>query len=220
LTGRLMSAPLNPLHPSFFPPVARAASVATVVPAQEARGGTTAYAFSFSNPGGGGFDGSGGNGGRGYSVPGMPPVYQFVPFGGGQGGSSYGDSAASLQGGSGGGSYGTHGGMGYGGGGGGAIEIGAIGRISVGGSISANGSSGSEGGGGGSGGGIFLHGNSVTLSSSGVLSAQGGNGSDVGGGGGGGRPGTAVNIFETARNRWENREISRSDDCTMNSFGA
>ena len=38
-----------------------------------------------------------------------------------------------------------------------------------------------------------------------------------------GRPGqetTAVNIFETARNRWENREISRSDDCTMNSFGA
>ena len=33
-------------------------------------------------------------------------------------------------------------------------------------------------------------------------------------------PTTAVNIFETARNRWENREISRSDDCTMNSFGA
>ena len=31
---------------------------------------------------------------------------------------------------------------------------------------------------------------------------------------------TAVYIFETARNRWENREISRSDDCTMNSFGA
>ena len=31
---------------------------------------------------------------------------------------------------------------------------------------------------------------------------------------------TAVNIFETARNRWENRKISRSDDCTMNSFGA
>ena len=36
-----------------------------------------------------------------------------------------------LQGGSGGGSYSTHGGIGYGGGGGGAIEIGAIGRISV-----------------------------------------------------------------------------------------
>ncbi len=35
-----------------------------------------------------------------------------------------------------------------------------------------------------------------------------------------GLPTTAVNIFETARNRWENREISRSDDCTMNSFGA
>ena len=31
---------------------------------------------------------------------------------------------------------------------------------------------------------------------------------------------TAVNIFETARNRSENRKISRSDDCTMNSFGA
>src|SRR5271166_3943305 len=34
------------------------------------------------------------------------------------------------------------------------------------------------------------------------------------------RTDAAVNIFETARNRWENREISRSDDCTMNSFGA
>ena len=30
---------------------------------------------------------------------------------------------------------------------------------------------------------------------------------------------TAVNIFGTARNRWKNREISRSDDCTTNSFG-
>ncbi len=35
-----------------------------------------------------------------------------------------------------------------------------------------------------------------------------------------GQEATAVNIFETARNRWENRETSRSDDCTMNSFGA
>jgi hypothetical protein len=31
---------------------------------------------------------------------------------------------------------------------------------------------------------------------------------------------TAVNILETARNRWENREISLSDNCTINSFGA
>jgi hypothetical protein len=152
-------------------------------------GGTVAYAVSFSNPGGGGFGGAGGNGGAGYSVPGPPPVLQFVlvPFGGGKGGSSYGNLAASLQGGSGGGSYSTRAGISYGGGGGGAIEVGAIGRISVGGSILANGASGSlDGGGGGSGGGIFLHGDSVTLTSSGVLSAQGGNGSGNGGGGGGG----------------------------------
>ena len=140
-----------------------------------------------------GFGGSGGNGGYGYSVPGMPPVFHIVPFGGGQGGSSYGDLAVSLQGGSGGGNNSTTAGIGYGGGGGGAIEIGAIGGISVGGSILANGSSslggvGSGGGigGGGSGGGIFLHGDSVTLASSGTLSAEGGNGGSYGGGGGGG----------------------------------
>ena len=171
IDGKIDVRPSQPFTPQLFSPGGPGGFGSDSGPGAGGAGGTTAYAFSFSNPGGGGFDGSGGNGGRGYSVPGMPPVYQFVPFGGGQGGSSYGDSAASLQGGNGGGSYSTHGGMGYGGGGGGAIEIGAIGRISVGGSISANGSSGSEGGGGGSGGGIFLHGDSVTLSSSGVLSS-------------------------------------------------
>jgi hypothetical protein len=149
-------------------------------------GSSLIYINSFSDPGGGGFGGRGGNGGAGYSV-GMPPVYYLSPSGGGQGGGSYGNLAASLQGGSGGGNYYLRGYTGYGGSGGGAIEIGAIGRISVGGSILANGSSGN--GGGGSGGGIFLHGASVTLSSSGVLSAQGGNGYGGGGGRRRGRPG-------------------------------
>lgn len=117
-----------------------------------------------------------------------------VPFGGGKGGDSYGNLAVLLQGGSGGGS--TGGRIPFtGGGGGGAIEIGAIGGITVGGSILANGSVGNGPNpsfvdtgrsSGGSGGGIFLHGNLVTLSSSGILSAQGGGGGSFGGSGGGG----------------------------------
>jgi hypothetical protein len=58
------------------------------------------------------------------------------------------------------------------------IELGAVGKISVTGSILANGESppsfGFGGGGGGGGGGILLHGEGVTLS--GLLSAIGGNG--------------------------------------------
>jgi hypothetical protein len=139
----------------------------------------------FSSAGGGGFGGSGGNGGR-VDVTGPPSFVQVVPFGGGRGGSSYGDLAVLLQGGSGGGSFSSKGGDKSGGGGGGAIEIGAIGGISIGGSILANGFGSLSNGSGGSGGGIFLHGNSVTLSSSGLLSAQGGSETLVDGGGGGG----------------------------------
>ena len=92
---------------------------------------------------------------------------------------------------------------GSGGQGGGAIELGAVGLVSVSGSIFANGSPGQAGqssdfiasGGGGSGGGILIHGDSVNLS--GILSAVGGaGGKDLanarpyntdGGAGGGGR---------------------------------
>jgi PEP-CTERM motif len=135
----------------------------------------TSMADGFSNAGGGGFGGSGGNGSFGGTVS-----------SGGLGGSPYGNLAQLLQGGSGGGAYSARFEFGTGGGGGGAVEIGAIGRISVGGSILANGGGGTEGG-GGSGGGIFLHGDSVTLASSGALSAAGGSGSAEGADGGGGR---------------------------------
>ena len=159
-----------------------------MVPAPAAGGGEGANG-RFVTPGGGGFGGVGGTGGRVDFVPrnpGPPPGYVTVPFGGGKGGDSYGNLAVLLQGGSGGGSYGSRAGLESGGGGGGAIEIGAIGRITVGGSILANGYSPVNVAGGGSGGGIFLHGDSVTLSGSSLLSAQGGNGGSFGASGGGG----------------------------------
>ena len=141
---------------------------------------------STSGGGGGGFGGSGGAGGPFDRPP------------GGLGGAPYGDLARQLQGGSGGGgSYGP------GAGGGGAIEIGAVGPLTISGSILARGGGSlflwQLGGGGGSGGGILLHANSVLLTGS--LSAAGGDGSEgfgptggpgstsvaPGGGGGGGR---------------------------------
>ncbi len=122
----------------------------------------------FSNGGGGGFGGQGGSGGAG-SLTGPPGSVQYSPGGGGPGGGSYGNLAITLQGGSGGGIYNTKVGNGSGGGGGGAIEIGAVGAVTVAGSILADGSAGVVGGGGGSGGGIFLHGDSVALTSSGLL---------------------------------------------------
>jgi hypothetical protein len=132
--------------------------------------------------GGGGFGGSGGNGG----ATNNPPL-TVIPFGGGAGGSSYGNLAVSLQGGSGGGTLNSHAGSFSGGGGGGALELGAVGAISISGSILANGGFGSgSGAGGGGGGGIFLHGDSVTLLSTSVLSATGGTGGVTYGGGGGG----------------------------------
>ena len=114
---------------------------------------------------------------------------------GGLGGATYGDLAVKLQG----GSQGAPGGFGpgsmSGGGGGGAIELGAVGLLSVSGSVvSRGGDAFVPGAGGGAGGGIFLHSSSVSLS--GTLDVSGGAGaagvaqpstiSYMGGGGGGG----------------------------------
>ena len=143
--------------------------------------------------GGGGFGGAGGNGG----APGKSA-------GGSKGGATYGDLAAMLEGGSGGGS-GEHssdwGGVinsaGGGGAGGGTILIASDARLTVNGSILANGGKGGDagytghaGGGGGSGGGIVLCGKSLAVT--GTLSARGGNSGQPrtcpgSGGGGGGR---------------------------------
>ena len=72
-----------------------------------------------------------------------------------------------------------------GGGGGGAVEIGAVGNVSLSGLVLANGGTGGSAhywaGGGGAGGGILVH--APTVSLSGTLNASGGNS----GGGGGGR---------------------------------
>ena len=120
--------------------------------------------------GGGGF---GGMGGDGFAYQnGIKPPFPA----GGLGGAPYGDLSVTLQGGS-------HGGGGsFAGGGGGAVEIGAIGAVTIAGSITANGGnadvgmnpSNTLGDGGGSGGGVFVHGNGVTLASSALLSANGG----------------------------------------------
>ncbi len=148
----------------------------------------------FSGGGGGGFGGSGGAG------------VGSTNLHGGTGGAPYGNLAQQLVGGSGGG-----GSSAGGGGGGGAIEVGAVGSLTIGhlgaplfgAAILANGgsvpASGFGGGGGGSGGGIFLHANSVLLMQA-QLEALGGAGSNsafvlgmgasetaAGGGGGGGQ---------------------------------
>jgi hypothetical protein len=146
-----------------------------------------------SGGGGGGFGGTGGVGGK--TQAGSP--------GGGAGG-AYGDLSLALQGGSGGGGS-QHGSGGFanggGGAGGGAIEIGAVGVVSLGQGVNArggsglgNGGSGSKSGGGGSGGAILVHGGSVTTGA--ALDVRGNSGgftglitqpSSGGGGGGGGR---------------------------------
>jgi len=147
--------------------------------------------YVFEGGSGGGFGGAGGASGAYIAIqnpynPFKPPPFPSLP-----GGHPYGDLTVSLQGGSAGGSGA--------GAGGGAIEIGAVGALTMnGGSILANGASEQIILGGGSGGGIFLHGESVSVS--GLLSANGGNGGSGvvnggpsggegggGGGGGGGR---------------------------------
>jgi len=152
-------------------------------PGAGADGSATITGAYFKTAGGGGF--GGGNGGAIFSSPRGAVI---VASGGGSGGGGYGNLAISLQGGSGGGNLYARA-PATGGGGGGAIEVGAVGGITVSGSILADGGSGAyDGSGGGSGGGIFLHGDSVALL--GVLSAQGGSGyyfPQGGGGGGGGQ---------------------------------
>ncbi|MBV8234280.1 MAG: hypothetical protein JO075_01140, partial [Acidimicrobiia bacterium] len=118
--------------------------------------------YLYGGGGGGGFGGPGGVGGFVGPFPSpLPPAFA----GGGAGGSTYGNLLFQLQGGSG-GAGGIHP-FGPSLGGGGAIELGAIGNISIRGSILANGASPIPpppyGLGGGSGGGIFLHGEGVTL---------------------------------------------------------
>jgi hypothetical protein len=149
-------------------------------------GGAGQFVAGASGGGGGGF---GGHGGAGADLLTLP---------GGLGGAPYGNLAQQLQGGSGGGAS-----SGGSGGGGGAIEIGAVGSLTISGSVIANGGSpfhvlsATGGGGGGSGGGIFLHADSVLLT--GTVSAVGGDGEPAdripgpggyfigaGGGGGGG----------------------------------
>jgi hypothetical protein len=150
---------------------------------------------SFGGGGGGGFGGAGANG---WDSDSGISAY---------GGAPYGDIRVMLQGGSGGGAGSNWGGSPYwsGGEGGGALELGAVGSITIRGpGVHADGGSSPHpeicladpttdfgGGGGGSGGAILVHADSVALE--GALSARGGNGSrgcgsgGQGGGGGGGR---------------------------------
>jgi hypothetical protein len=149
-----------------------------------------------AQPGGGGgaFGGDGGSG--------IDPVGSND-----NGGTAYGDLATAIQGGSG-GSAGIFVSpaltpYGFGGAGGGGIEIGAVGALTINGSVLADGADGLvsqvpasqlSAGGGGAGGGILIHGTTVALGGSSELSARGGNGgssislpNSQGGGGGGGR---------------------------------
>lgn len=128
-------------------------------------GGTSQPGINYG--GGGAFGGNGGN----------------AAFDPGFGGTAYGNLALMLQGGSGGAGSGFGGG---GGGGGGAIELGAIGNLTLSGTVQANGGAGGSvnRGGGGAGGGILVH--APTVSLTGSLNAIGGV-TFFGGGGGGGR---------------------------------
>ena len=149
--------------------------------------GPGAGSYIFEGGSGGGFGGAGGASGA--YIPIQNPINPFPqpPIPSLPGGHPYGDLTASLQGGSAGGTGA--------GAGGGAIEIGAVGALTMnGGSILAKGASEQIILGGGSGGGIFLHGETVSLNGS--LSVNGGNGGSgvrnggpyggMGGGGGGG----------------------------------
>ncbi|MEN0068590.1 MAG: hypothetical protein AAGA48_41115 [Myxococcota bacterium] len=110
-----------------------------------------------------------------------------------EGGMIYGDLLERLTGGSSGASAARSNG-GFGGGGGGAIELGALGRLTITGNLLARGGDGQDrtdpGGGGGAGGGILLHGGlgSTCESLVSVIGGMGGDSTDdlAGGGGGGG----------------------------------
>ena len=146
--------------------------------------------------------------GPGAGLPGASSPTTSNPYWTGGGGAITYNSDLSLQllGGSGGGTGSADSAAepGIGGSGGGALQIGALGYLSVSGTISANGAPGSGataralnpyttrgggGGGGGSGGGILIHAGKVMINRFVVVSAQGGDGGvgfGLGGGGGGG----------------------------------
>ncbi len=147
-------------------------------------GGDGRDAANSSGRSGGGGGGHGSAGGIGTSNGGI---------GTGAAGAAYGDLTQTLQGGSGGGggsgtcsvTFVAGGGAG---GGGGGLEIGALGLLSVGGTIDASGGDGGVGsrnGGGGAGGGVRLH--AFDLDIGGAINARGGVGPTNGGCGGGGR---------------------------------
>ena len=191
---------------------------------QNGNGGSIPGVFG---PGGAVYNGGagGGFGGVGESTPAIPIFSQTgqldstVASAKG-GGNSFVSLVDQLRGGSAGGAGAgsdprTTGTMGAPGLGGGAIELGAVGLVSISGGIFANGGSGGGGGflvgggGGGSGGGVLVHGNAIDLS--GTIAAVGGlgsgggfnngtNNSNGGDGGGGivnlvysGRPGDLLN---------------------------
>lgn len=174
--------------------------------------GPGGYNGNSNAAGGFGFGAGGGDGsGSGGAGGGFGGAGGSTGFGGAAGGIQNGDLGATLEGGSGGGrsTYTGGGGAsanGLGGGGGGAVELGAAGALTFGGTINCNGAAGTadfnfnnnDGGGGGAGGGILIHSTTSTLNIGGTLNARGANGGDgfwAGGGGGGGRifcQGTAI----------------------------
>ena len=141
--------------------------------------------FAVGGSGGGGF-GTAGRAGESLTVdiPPMPPM----TVAGGAGGGTYGDLSQRLQQGSQG--YPESFVGGFPGFGGGAIELGAVGTITISGSISAAGGMGATGGGGGgSGGAIYVHAPVIDLVNSDPFSV---------GGGGGGRGGLFGRVNEGA----------------------
>jgi len=131
--------------------------------------------------GGGGFAGSGQDANTLIAQEAQNPANRITVLGGTGGGGGAHDFAFNLRGGAAGGNgLTTISPGGGGGGGGGAIEFGAIGNITIGGTILANGGNGGDagpgasGGGGGSGGGVYIH--ASTLNVTGSLDAVGGTG--------------------------------------------
>jgi len=157
--------------------------------------GGTLYQGSGAGGGGGGYGGAGG-----------------TSWGGAQGGTTYNsDLSSQLMGGSGGGNGDASGAYpGLGGAGGGALQFGALGSVTISGTINVMGFPGlgslsssktgqGGGGGGGSGGGILIHAGNVVITPSAYVTAQGfsggvgvgpnplSDGTNSGAGGGGGR---------------------------------
>jgi hypothetical protein len=155
--------------------------------------GTHAGTFADGGGGGGGFCGNGGNGGTGGAAVGgdggdAMPIVDLIPLRGGSGG-GLGEGGRPSN---------APGNVGIGGGGGGAIQISALGTITIDGVILAGGGGGSgggnsatfvnygAGGGGGSGGGVLLEAPTIEIGMRGGVTTSGGGG---GGGANGSAPG-------------------------------